>query len=506
MTAFDASVIERFREVVARRLGLLFDASRLDFLGEVLWRRLDASNESAEDFLARLEVDDVASERMQYLARELTVAETYFFRNPDQFRAFMRDVLPERVLANAARRRLRLLSAGCATGEEAYSLAISIREQLGDDWTVSLEAVDINRAVLERARRGLYTAWALRETPDDVRKRWFRPLGREFALDDRVRGMVSFAERNLVAQDPGLWAHDSYDVVFLRNVIMYFTPGQTEAIVARVARALVPGGYLFLGHAETLRGMSHDFQLQHTQGTFYYRRRTTKPELASAEISPPAVRAETPLAPVVESADGWVDAIRKASDRIRMLAGSADRVEVARSNASAPPTARDNVRNAIELFGDERYEEARALVDGLSPDDAREPGVLLLRAALLTHSGALADAESACLDLLSADELNAGAHYLLALCREGVGDTLGAMEHDHIAAYADPGFAMPRLHLGLLARRAGDRENARRELGHALILLQREEPSRLLLFGGGFGRDALVALCRTEFITCGGIP
>ena len=102
--------------------------------------------------------------------------------------------------------------------------------------------------------------------------------------------------------------------------------------------------------------------------------------------------------------------------------------------------------------------------------------------------------------------MNAGAHYLLALCREGAGDSSAAAERDQVATYLDPAFAMPRLHLGLLARRKGDRERAREELGQALLLLQREDASRLLLFGGGFGREALSALCRAEILACGGRP
>jgi chemotaxis protein methyltransferase CheR len=127
-----------------------------------------------------------------------------------------------------------------------------------------------------------------------------------------------------------------------------------------------------------------------------------------------------------------------------------------------------------------------------------DPEALLLRAALLTHSGQLDVAERMCAELLELDELNAGAHYLLALCREGAGDRAAAIDHDQVAVYLDPAFAMPRLHMGLLARRAGQRAVARRELGLALPLLQREDAARLLLFGGGFNRDTLAALCRAE--------
>jgi chemotaxis protein methyltransferase CheR len=110
----------------------------------------------------------------------------------------------------------------------------------------------------------------------------------------------------------------------------------------------------------------------------------------------------------------------------------------------------------------------------------------------------LAEAEAMCGEILRKDELSAGAHYLMALCREHAGDRRAALQHDQAAIYLDAEFAMPHLHVGLLARRSHDREGARSELGRALTLLAREDAARILLFGGGFTREALVALCRSE--------
>ncbi len=134
----------------------------------------------------------------------------------------------------------------------------------------------------------------------------------------------------------------------------------------------------------------------------------------------------------------------------------------------------------------------------MPPEAGQDSDVLLLTAVLLAHSGQLAAAAEVASRLLTKDELNAGAHYVLALSCEGIGDGVAAANHDHFAVYLDPDFAMPRLHLGLLAKRAGDTAAARRELSQALLLLQREDASRLLLFGGGFTREGLVALCQAE--------
>jgi chemotaxis protein methyltransferase CheR len=123
---------------------------------------------------------------------------------------------------------------------------------------------------------------------------------------------------------------------------------------------------------------------------------------------------------------------------------------------------------------------------------------------LLTHAGDLPAAEALCRPLLALDDRDAGVHYLLALCREHEGDLAGAIENDRASTWRDPVFAMPHLHLGMLARRAGDPEEACRELQIALALLAREDARRILLFGGGFGREALEGLCRAELRACGG--
>jgi chemotaxis protein methyltransferase CheR len=494
--------VEQFRAAVVRALGLQFDETRSSFLEEVLRRRLDVDGRSSADYFARLEADP--SPELRELARELTVGETYFFRNSDQFRALAESALPDRMRARASDRRLRILSAGCASGEEAYSLSIVAQQAAGPSWDVSILAVDVNPAALEKAQRARFSPWALRETTPELLSRWFRPEGRESVLDQGARLPVRFEERNLVDDALRLWQHETYDVVFCRNVLMYFSPEKAQAVVARIARALVPGGYLFLGHAETLRGLSSEFHLRHTHETFYYQRRD---ELGDRGVESSdggvAIPAPTPagLGAVPEGAETWVDAIRRATERIDALTNS-PRV------ASDPPRAarsrRADLGAALDLLERERYAEALERVAALPSDAASDPDALLLRAVLLTHRGQLRDAEDTCAKLLTIEELNAGAHYALALCREAAGDLRGAHEQDQVAVYLDRSFAMPRLHLGLVARKRGDLDTARRELGQALVLLQREDAARILLFGGGFGREALLALCRAELAACGG--
>lgn len=497
--------VERFRGAIARRLGLHFEDAKLGFLSEILHRKTEAKRVDCESYLADIE-NGTAMQEWFTLAGELTVGETYFFRNIDQFRAFAGACLPERVHARAGRRKLTLLSAGCASGEEAYTLAIVVREHVPDPaWEVTILGVDVNPVALERAAQARYSEWALRETPPEIRSRWFRQVGREFRLDDAIRRCVKFEARNLVDDDPELWQPARYDVVFCRNVMMYFTPGQMQVLIDRISRSLTPSGYLFLGHAETLHRLSQDFHLRHTHETFYYQRREDVGPQARRTCPPaaPSALAAAPLVAAVDDSDSWVEAIRTASERIQALAESPSRRAVMPATALA---RQPDLGAVLDLLRQERFAEAFEQIRSLAPEASRDPDVLLLHAVLLVHRGRLSEAEEWCGKLLELGELNAGAHYVFALCREGVGDRKGALDHDQVAAYLDPGFAMPHLHLGLLARKGGDLDVARGELELALSLLQREDPSRLLLFGGGFGRDALVALCRAELAATGARP
>lgn len=509
--------VERFRSIVARRLGLHFDGERADFLAGVLRRRLATYREPCDTYLNRLALGTLPDE-IAALGSELTVNETYFFRNIEQFRALADVVLPERLPAQASPRQLRVLSAGCASGEEAYTLAMVVRQRVPDESrNVSIVGIDIDPTMLRRARRASYSAWALRETPAEMRRRWFHPEGHGVVLDDEIRRCVRFAHRNLADDDPELWRPETYDVIFCRNVLMYLTPGAMRAVLDRLTLSLAPGGYLFLGHAETLRGHSDDFHVRHTHGTFYYQR---VDQLTPTGAWTPAHA--TKLRAGRSGTRDWAADIGAASERIRALdeARRPTRPTDSTDAATAPDTAgqdtagRDTAgrdssagwRLALELFAGERFAQALRVVESLPPGDSERPDALVLRAVLLTHSGRLDRAEEICRRLLELDGLNAVAHHLMASCRETDGDGRAAVDHYRAAASLDPGFAMPRLRLGLLARQRGDGETARRELRRALMLLSREEPQRLLLFGGGFTREALATLCRTELVACGGTP
>jgi chemotaxis protein methyltransferase CheR len=461
VTAPSQADLSRFRHLVQRELGLRMENIGPQYLERALTHRLAERREGCEGYLDRLDFHPELE--LPALSAELTVGETYFLRHIEQFQALTRTALPQLRRSTERSGPLRLLSAGCSTGEEAYTLAMVVRES-GIDREASVLGVDINPESLARARSGRYTDWSLRSVPQATRQRWFTTSGDDVVLDPVIRATVRFERRNLAQDEADLWRPEVFDVVFCRNVIMYFTHEVMTDVVRRIARSLVPGGYLFLGSAETLRGLSTEFEVRESQGTFYYQRparRTGRTRRSAVPTSRPAPTRPEPV-------------------------------------FSPEPRSGENLDQVMELLRRERFTEALALMDEDTGPAGGDPEALLLRAALLTHSGRLSAAEKACRHLLDIDNRSAGAHVLLAMCREGEHDLAAAADHCRTAISFDPEFAMPHVHLGRLAGRMGDSGTARRQYAQSARLLPAETGRRILLFGGGFDREALISLCRTQ--------
>jgi chemotaxis protein methyltransferase CheR len=537
--------IEQFSALVASRLGFRVDEHNVAHAQEILHRRLRRTGcGSVASYMERFRDPLFSREEVRQLAAELSVAETYFFRHPEQFQALLEVALPECLRARENIRKLRILSAGCACGEEAYSLAAAVRAAGCDGWDFRVQGIDANPQLLRKATEGRYSPWSLRATTEDEQRRHFHNEGREYVVKAGTRSVVTFEERNLLDDDPSFWLPGRFDIIFFRNVMIYFTPDATGQVVRRLTHSLAPGGYLFLGPAETLRGVTQEFHLRHTHGAFYYQRKlpaetAERPSAPCRErpLSRSGIRQDVPSTPrnategvpyrdvaeenrssnsgaaPKEDDRSWMTSISRSAGRIAALAeqcrrqpskahSAAGDVSVGRPCAAAVPG--HPLEPVRHLLRRERFEDALRQLGALPTDLESDPDALLLRAVLLVNTGEVAKAGEVCQRLLAVDELDAGAHYLMAVCREHSGDCLAAAEHDQQAIYLDPEFAMPRMHLGLLAKRLGDLSTARRELTEAVGRLAREDSSHILLFGGGFSREALIQYCHSQLRNCGG--
>lgn len=452
-------VLVRFRNRLESLLGLVFPEGHQGLLNEVLHKR--AGRRPVSEYLGELEAG-YDEEEIARLATEITVGETLFFRHAKQLQTLVQWALPERLKARQTVQRLSILSVGCSSGEEPYSLAMLLRHHFSlQDWKVQVLGVDVNRKALAAARRGSYSNWSVRETPDHLLKRWFHPKGGQFLLDKNILEFVQFEERNLNLSNSDLWLPGRWDVIFCRNMLMYFAPEKARQLVDHFARSLAEGGFLFLGPAENLRGISEKFSLFYRDESFYYQ---LCPEPAPAPVT---------------------------------IAPSPTRRPVA-TTAHPRPRPALNIDTIRGLLDSERYSQALELLESLPAN----PEVSLWKASVLVNSGKLEEAERICQTLLHQPQSEAGAHLLLGLCRRELGELGAARSYFEQAARLDGHLALARVYLGMLLRRLGLAGLARTHLRQALGLLEKESDQRFLLFGGGYRRSAWLALCQSELERC----
>jgi chemotaxis protein methyltransferase CheR len=252
-----------FLQLIQGRFGIRnsdYIAQRLEAAVADLLPRTTCS--SAEELFDALR-SDRGQGWLEALAEHLTVGETYFFRDSALVTALRTAVLPELIQRRAPDRRLRIWSAGCSTGEEPYTLAILLQQQMVEleNWEVLLVGTDVNRASLRIAREAVYEPWSFRAVSDEFRARYFHPTGKSNAwqLTERIRRLVRFGWTNLAA-DPLTPPSAEVDLILCRNVAIYFDAATTERLYNALIAALAPGGWLVLGPSDPLPNHAHGLE------------------------------------------------------------------------------------------------------------------------------------------------------------------------------------------------------------------------------------------------------
>lgn len=289
--AFSEPELKLLQTLIYQECGMYFDERRTHFLQDRLQRRLRAINVSSFYDYYRLLTSHEGRSELTALLENLTVNETSFFRNRPQLELFQRTVLEEMLHQKQARRdfNLRLWSAGCSTGQEPYTLAMLVADALAyyylrnplplemptpkplipPPWRLEIVASDINYSVLRAAQEGIYREHHMEGVDYSFRLRFFDKVGPErYAIKPSLKELVHFDFHNLKTE----YLPQCNDFIFCRNVMIYFDDAEQRRLVEKFWRCLNPGGYLFVGHAESLFGLTEKFRMIHlNNGTAYGR-------------------------------------------------------------------------------------------------------------------------------------------------------------------------------------------------------------------------------------------
>lgn len=430
---------------VEAMLGLHFPAARQADLQRGLQEAAREHGAAREDdFIDWVLAAPRDRSRVQALARHLTIGETYFFREYQTFEVLAETILPALIRARReGRRRLRLWSAACCTGEEPYSLAILLHRLLPDlsEWDITITATDVNEAFLDKADCAIYGDWSFRNAPAWLKPRYFRPgpAGRHVLIPE-VRSLVRFHYLNLAEDSYPSVASETQamDVLLCRNALMYFAPAQLGPVVERLRQALAPGGWLAVSPGEATGNLFPGFSVANFPGTVLFQKSGMPEDSVSAALFSAPWRSAVPM---IGAAGG-------------ALAGDAAPSAQEPAERGRPPMAQ--------------------------PVDPADPAHCARLARELANEGRLSEALEWCERWLEGDRLDAAAHYLRAMILLERGDTPSARASLNKAIYLDSRFVLAHFALANLARSDGNRAQADKYYALTQRLLRQFPPETVL--------------------------
>lgn len=281
----DKEEFRLLRDFIYQYCGLYFSEDSKYLLEKRLNKRLSELRLSNfRDYYYQLRYGQDRNQELAAAIDLLTTNETYFFREDFQLKTFTDEVIPELIERKAARgdKKLRIWSAGCSSGEEPYTLAMLLLELPAlSGWSIEIIGTDISQRVLKTAREGVYGQNSFRTTDDRYLRRYFKPVEQKWQVDSRVRDLVSISHLNLF-DDNRVALIGEMDAIFCRNVIIYFDLDAKKKVIRSLHDRLSPGGYLLLGHSESLMNISTDFKLRHFPNDMLYQKPETRASIAEA--------------------------------------------------------------------------------------------------------------------------------------------------------------------------------------------------------------------------------
>lgn len=279
----------KIRDLIYSIAGIYHSKEKLYLLASRCARRMAALNVSTPgEYLEHLTTRGNRTAELRLLLNEITIGETYMFRHPAQLDALRDVVIPQILEAKnlIGLKKIRFWCAGCSTGEEPHTLAMLLLEEKDRrtaGWTFDILATDLNDNSLEAARAGVYNEYALRNTTPALRRKYFTDAGdKKLKATDQLKAQIRFDRLNL-SDDSKMVFQKGIDVIFCCNVLIYFDLTSKRRVVQHFFSNLMPGGYLFLGHAESLYQVDDSFKLVHFAGTTGYRKPTVAPPSAGGK-------------------------------------------------------------------------------------------------------------------------------------------------------------------------------------------------------------------------------
>lgn len=456
----NSTLLPQFSRYLALQMGLHFSQERWpDMMRGMAAAAKEFRYNDVDECMRWLLSKPLSRSQIEILAGHLTVGETYFFREPQAFEALRTDVLP--ALIESRRQsgmRLRLWSAACSTGEEAYSIAILVQRLIPDykQWNITILGTDINPHALRKAASGIYGEWSFRNEQPWLREKYFVPLGGgRYRIASHVQDMVTFSYLNLAEEAyPSLTSNtNAMDIIFCRNVLMYFEPELSAKVVRQHYQSLIDGGWLIVSPAEVTPLLSAQLETVNFPGTVLHRKNPVRCSWTPAVV--------LPALPAINDAE-----------KIRFVTKSRPiPIEIAAiKSQSVPPAVA--YQQALAFYRQGHYKEAAELTGRLIADHSNNVQAVNLMVRIHANQGEFADALHWCERSIAADRVNPAGYFLMALVLLEQGQPREAILALKRTLYLDHDFVMAYFTLANLYNNQSRDKEARKYFANTETLLK----------------------------------
>lgn len=479
------------KELLLHTCGFFFENSREATLASGVMQRMSLKGVDSAGLYHSILTSD--QDELRCLIEFLTVNETYFFREQDHLKLLVDKIVPE-ILSEPGKSTVRIVSAGCSTGEEPYSLAIMLRERFGEESSrlFYIVGTDIDSAVITKAKQGVYGKGSFRGMDESVRHRYFEPCGSgTYQLGD-IRHQVNFDVANLKdAMYPS--GMQQPDIILYRNVSIYFPAQVQREIFGRLSMLLNDGGYLFVGATETIYHNIGFLTLINQDSVFFYRkipgviiedRRTARREIGEGEQTIPVPR---------RTAGTGIPAGRVPSGTRPAVIGTA--------GLQSPASAGDvDVKKlfdeALELAISKSLDKALAVLDTIIKKDKTFTKAHSLKASIFMSESRFAEAHDVCNSILSRDTLCLEAYLMLGIIARHAGNDDDAQRRFREALYLKSSCWLAHFYVAEILFGQGDKNRAGNAYEKALRVLENPLEHRREFFPLCFNAEQFMAICR----------
>lgn len=476
------------------RSGLYFKDDDLKDLEKALFYRMgERKIDSPLTYYHLLTVFKGKEDEFRELLNHLTVNHTYFFRNEPQFRVLKEKILPELIARKTARMTtnpqgigekpsLRIWSAGCSTGEEPYSIAIVVKETIPDleEWNVQILATDASKSALEAGRNGIYGPNSMRLVSEEKKTRYFiERIGTgqkaEYKVRDTIKNMVHFTYSNLIEED----YPTEFDIIFCRNVTIYFEIQTTVRVMDRIYHSLNSDGYLFTGSSESLHFISDKFKMFDWEDGICYQKHKPREGLSEVKVAG---------MPKLEM-DRILEEISPRELKAQLREFESPETDSAKNVYDLLAEANKNLHTkkyyvALDLIG-----RAQKISKGLVE-------LYYLEAEALSSLGRFEEAKDRLKTAFKLNPLFAPAHYLFAFLFSEEGRIEEAKKSFRKALYLNKDFTLAHFGLANIYISEGKPQEAIREYRNTLNILAKHSPDDIVAYSGGFSAVAVAGACK----------